>query len=68
MEEEEEQLKALRKKERQNETQVTTTKIDCFFLEFHASSNANDVLFCWFFLNLSPNSGVLVLCFSLLYG
>jgi hypothetical protein len=44
-------MKALRKKERQDETQFTT-KIDSF-LSFHPLLNAN-VFFCRFFKNLTP--------------
>jgi len=56
-------VEALRKKERQDDTQFTT-KIDGF-LQFHPSLNAN-VLFCRFFLNLTlcmTKLRVLVLCF-----
>jgi len=57
-------VEALREKERQDETQFTT-KIDGF-LSFTPPFNAN-VLFCWFFLNLTlcmTKLRVLVLCFS----
>jgi hypothetical protein len=47
-------VEALRKKERQDETQFTT-KIDVFS-EFHPPLNAN-VLFCRFVLNLTRGSG-----------
>jgi hypothetical protein len=56
-------VEALRKKERQDETQLTT-KIDGF-LSFTLPLSAN-VLFCRFFMNLTlyDETQVLVLCLS----
>jgi hypothetical protein len=58
-------VEALTKKERQGETQFTT-KIDGF-LSFIPPLNANNVLFCMFFFNVTlcvTKLRVLVLCFS----